>query len=230
VNLLHHWLAAAAVLSLCACTTAPLPTRPSPVSSTDAAFALTGYEPAFYRALLQNGHDSPDRLESVRLLRAPIRIYLRTTDEAGRAIDENTLAMTERVLRDSALIWSGGTFGISEVLRGTASRERVAGWITVKWSAAPMIGRCGRSTVGTDGGFIELDGSGACSCGSATRVYPRLIRHELGHAMGYYHTDGVDDVMYGRTISADACDLSPSSRERRHAQLAHTPSFAASGS
>jgi predicted Zn-dependent protease len=52
-------------------------------------------------------------------------------------------------------------------------------------------------------------------------VYPRLIRHELGHAMGYYHTDDVGDVMYGRSISTRSCDLLPSDRERRHARFAH---------
>jgi hypothetical protein len=55
-----------------------------------------------------------------------------------------------------------------------------------------------------------------------TLVYPRLIRHELGHAMGYYHTGDPGDVMYGRAISRAACDALPSDRERRHAKYAHT--------
>jgi len=40
--------------------------------------------------------------------------------------------------------------------------------------------------------------------------------------MGYYHTDGPGDVMYGRTITSDACDLLPSDRERRQAKLIHS--------
>ncbi len=101
------------------------------------------------------------------------------------------------------------------------TRENVPGWITVKWSSAFARGQCGRSTVGVDGGFIEFDASGACSCGMRTAVYPRLIRHELGHAMGYYHTDHAADVMYGHPIASGACDLLPSARERRHARFAH---------
>ena len=87
----------------------------------------------------------------------------------------------------------------------------------MKWSSAATSDRCGQSTVGVDGGYIELNDLANCSCGMASRIYPRLVRHELGHAMGYYHTDNVSDVMYGRAISPETCDLQPSERERRYA-------------
>lgn len=222
---ISRYLLAAGVVSLCACTVAPSPTAPSATASTAvAAEALTsasGFEPTFYRALLQNGFESPDRLEPIKMLSSAFRVYLRTTDEAGVPIDGTTLDSVERTVVDSAPVWSGGAFAVTEVVRGTGSKEKAAGWITVKWSRSPFGARCGRSTVGVDGGYMELDASGACSCGLQTLIYPRLVRHELGHAMGYYHTDDVRDVMYGRPISADACDALPSDRERRHAAFAH---------
>ena len=187
----------------------------------DALHAASGFEPAFFRAFVQNAYEAPDALEPVRVLRGPLRIYLRTADEAGRSLDRLTLDMTERTLIESAWTWSGSTFGVIQVERGIGTREKVAGWITVKWTSAAPGNQCGRSTVGIDGGFIELNASGACSCGTQALVYPRLIRHELGHAMGYYHTDDVGDVMYGRAISSRSCDLLPSDRERRHARFAH---------
>jgi hypothetical protein len=224
VKFVHYALAAGAVLSLTDCTVAPLPTAPTAVTTVDAAKLEDGFEPAFYRAFLQNGFESPQQLEAVRLLRSTFRIYMRTEDDGGRAMDAATLDATERALIDSAPIWSGETYRIAQVVRGPGSRERFNGWITVRWSTAADNGRCGRSTVGVDGGFIELNVSGECSCGMATRVYPRVVRHELGHAMGYYHTDNTHDVMYGQAITSDACDILPSDRERRHAIIAHRQS------
>lgn len=219
-------LAAAAALWLSACADVSTPTAPSPVAgpivAANVLVALTEtFDAAFYRAFAQNGFESPDRLEPVRRLPGPLSIYLRTEDGAGRAIDQVTLDATERVLIESARIWSGEHFGVTEVARGTGTRERTPGWITVKWSNVAVAGECGRSTVGVDGGFIEFNDLGACSCGAASRIYPRLVRHELGHAMGYYHTDHISDVMYGRTITPDSCDLQPSDRERRYAKYVY---------
>lgn len=210
------------MLWLSACTGAPSPTAPTALVNVSTTFALAdAFDPAFFRAFVQNGYESPDRLEPARRLPGPLRIYLRTEDDAGRAIDRTTLDATERILLDSASAWSGEQFGVAEVVRGSGTREKVRGWITVKWSSAPSSIECGRSTVGVDGGFIQFNDLGACSCGTASRIYPRVVRHELGHAMGYYHTDGVDDVMYGRAIPRDGCDLWPSERERRHARFAY---------
>jgi hypothetical protein len=220
VKIIYSSLAALGVVSLAACTVSPSPMAPTATVTADASL-LAGIETQFYRAFVQNGYESPDHLEPIRLLQRPLRVYLRTVDNARGAIDTETLDLTERILNQSAWIWSGDTFGVIEVVRGAGTQEKIPGWITVKWSNASSGGACGHSTVGVDGGFIEFNASGDCSCGTAARIYPRLIRHELGHAMGYYHTDDAADVMYGRPISSDACDVMPSDRERRHAKFAH---------
>jgi hypothetical protein len=198
----------------------PSPTQPTARGTVDAA-SFEGFDAVFYRAFMQNAFDAPERLEPIRILRGPLRVYLQTHDRTGRAIDDATLDATARTLIDAAPIWSGDTFGVIGVTRGAGTREMVPGWITVKWTGDPPAGSCGRSTVGIDGGFIELNVSGACDCGMGTRVYPRLVRHEFGHAMGYYHTDHPADVMYGRSITSAECDVLPSERERLHARLAH---------
>jgi hypothetical protein len=206
---------------VCACAAPPSPTAPSLTVSTDRAISAPDFEPGFFRAFLQNAFESPDRLEPIRTLNGPIRIYLRSQDDDGRSIDSSILQSTERILGESVVIWSGERFGVTEVARGIGTREKIPGWITIKWRRPGESHRCGRSTVGVDGGYIEFNLSPSCSCGAAAGPYARLVRHELGHAMGYYHTDSVTDVMYGQPIPAEACDLLPSDRERAHARLAY---------
>ena len=224
MKLLLPTLALASALSLCACADVPLPTAPSAAAAAAPLALVDGFDPAFFRAFVQNGYESPDHLEPVRRLPGPLRFYLRTQDDNGRAIDTTTLATTERVLVETVSVWSGGRIDVAEVLRGASTKEKIAGWLTIKWSAVANSGRCGRSTVGVDGGYIEFNDLGACSCGNASRIYPRVVRHELGHAMGYYHTDHTDDVMSGRAVSPEACDQQPSERERRHAFYAYRQS------
>jgi hypothetical protein len=193
------------------------------MAASSASLMLTeAFDSVFYKAFVQNAYESPERLAPVRRLPGPVRLYLRTTDDTGRAIDAVTLASTERALVESVSIWSGEQFGVAEVARGTGTREKVSGWITVKWASVATATSCGRSTVGIDGGYIEFNDLSDCSCGTPSRVYPRLVRHELGHAMGYYHTDRVTDVMYGRAITPEGCDLQPSERERRYARYLYT--------
>jgi len=204
-----------------ACTVPSSPAAPSPTAVGGSSITAFEFEPAFYREFLQNGYEAPDHLEPIRILKGPLRVYLRNQDDAGQSVDAVTLDSTERTLRDSAWIWSGETFGVAEIARGAGTREKVPGWITVKWRGSATDDRCGRSTIGVDGGYIELNLSSSCSCGPAAGVYPRLIRHELGHAMGYYHTDSLTDVMYGQAIPPNACDALPSDREQRHAKFAY---------
>ena len=121
-------LLAASAASLCACTSAPSPTAPTPTAIASTTFAGNAeFEPEFFRALLQNGYESPNRLEPIRLLRGPLRLYLRTHDERGQAIDRASLDHAERTLIESAGIWSGGTFDVAQVERGTGTREKTPG-------------------------------------------------------------------------------------------------------
>ena len=190
----------------------PLPSRQTRLHVSSRRSIARFFRTATKRRTISNP------FESCRVRCASIfAIRTRRADD----VDAATLDATETILRESVWIWSGETFGIAEVARGAGTREKVPGWITVKWRAATSDDRCGRSTVGVAGGYIEFNLSPSCRCGRPSGVYPRLIRHELGHAMGYYHTDSLADAMYGQAIPPNACDALPSDRERRHAKFAY---------
>lgn len=169
----------------------------------------------FYRQLVRNSTQEPSTPEPWRPQAQAPRIYIRTVDENGAAVDTATIDTTDAAIQSVAAVWTGGRFGIASIERGTSTHEGQAGWITVKWGS--RTDACGVTNVG--GTAIELDiANSACGC-NGSRIRPRAVKHEFGHAMGFYHTDSQDDLMYVQSLT---CDKDPSARERYHAAIAYS--------
>jgi hypothetical protein len=173
----------------------------------------------FFRTLTRNRFETEGGLEPLRPLRAAPRIHIRTVDEAGRSIDSRTLNLVENALRDSGAAWSGGRFPIQVIERGSNSRLGHADWINVIWPAETDRTICGRATLGTRTGYIELQYRNEdCQCGARNLLAPMIVRHELGHVYGYWHTGSTIDVMYGGEWPERLCNHEPSDREIAHAK------------
>ena len=180
----------------------------------------------FFRTFARNAYQSTSGLESLRPLRSAPRIHIRSVDERGRRIEPELLDLVEAALRDAAPIWSAGRYPLEVVERGTDTRRGQAGWITVIWPNPPDLTTCGRATVGTTTGFIELHHRNPdCWCGTPEMFSPMVVRHELGHTYGYWHTNSTSDVMDGGEFSDEACDLHPSPREVEHAKFMYSRTF-----
>ena len=174
---------------------------------------------AFFRQMARNAFESENGLEPLRPLDRTPRIHIRTVDEAGRSVDSRTLDLVEAALRDSASVWSGGRYPLEVVERGSSSRVGQSGWITVLFLSAPEDSACGRATIGTSTGYIQLHHRDpSCICGNPELIAPRSVRHELGHIYGYWHTDNIQDVMWGGTWQERFCDQKPAAREIAHAK------------
>jgi len=177
-----------------------------------------GVDLKFYRQFIRNGLDSTALQPIRRWIRAP-SVYLRTVDEAGVAIDPATLDATERALTETVPMWTAQRYSAA-VVRGTESRAGMSGWITVGWKTDRPTDRCGQTTVAGDIALMEFFPYGNCRCGGVgPAIYQKLVRHELGHALGFFHTDSPNDVMYGQTSAG--CDALPSARERYHAAIVY---------
>lgn len=147
------------------------------------------------------------------------RIYLRTIDDGGRQIDVRLLDQTAAAIINTTGAWTGGAFGVAGLERGTETRQGQAGWITVAWTT---VGICGGTTLTgvtssqeiTSQQIVMNHARSECTCG------PLVAKHELGHAMGYSHTDSDGDLM--AATFQGVCDKDLSARERFHAQVAYT--------
>jgi hypothetical protein len=190
------------------------------------AVALTGaFDAAFYREFVRNAIEAPEDVQALRRWTHTPSIHLKTVDEAGEAIDAATLDLIEATAKEAVPQWTSGKLGVPVVERGGTTREGQSGWITLKFPAAAATDSCGRAQIAVDGGWIEFSyhvaASASINCrASAAFVAPRVVRHELGHALGFFHTGSQNDVMWGGSWPDG--NLTPSARELTAAAIAYS--------
>jgi hypothetical protein len=186
----------------------------------DAIQLGSGFSLDFYRQLVRNGHERPGELEPVRRWTQNPSFYIRTVyGPDNRPMDASTLDVVADTIASAVSEWTGGRLSVAQIERGTETRQGVPGWITVAWAAEIGDRVCGRSLVGSVPGYIELHPRNPeCRCaGDPAQVSRFVIRHEVGHALGLWHTDGPNDVMYD---TFNSCVGALSARERLHAPIA----------
>ena len=174
------------------------------------AFALGGFDQAYFRAIVRNGWERPDALQPLRRWTRSPSLYIRTVDDTGRDILPEVLQQVVAIASAAVPQFTNGRIGVAGVEQGTETRRGEPGWITVEWTR-DATQFCGFANVGLEGGGITLtyDQPG-CSCGSQ-KIRARTVKHELGHAMGLWHTGQSADLMSG--IGVSECDRNMTARE-----------------
>jgi hypothetical protein len=174
----------------------------------------------FYRQFARGTYDHADApFPILRWMEAP-KIYVKTVDQNGRAIEPEVLPVVRDALARGVTEFSAGRYSVAALETGTEPRAPTVGWINVEFVRDPNERRtCGSARVGANPGSITFI-SDVCACGS-NKIPGPLVLHEVGHVMGFFHVADRNSVM--APIFPGSCppgQLSPA--ERFHAGIVYS--------
>jgi len=178
------------------------------------------YSLAFYRDLVRNAFEAPDHLEPLRRWTAQPNFYINTFNpKTNQPIDAAELALVVNAIQQAVPQLTGGSFTAGTIESGNGARAPRVGYVTVSFSYEPKAGYCGHSQVGTNPGVIVINYDRCASVCGSLKVSPEVVAHEVGHAMGFWHTKA--DGIMNATLFHGCATASFSPDERLHARLAY---------
>jgi hypothetical protein len=156
-----------------------------------APFSLT-----FYRQFVRNGLDFPTALRPIIRWTANPNFYISTTDENGKDISPEEVNVIISVINRGLVgQLTGKRLQAGSIQTGPERKNYQPGWIMVQIMTTSLKAEDGRETcglgrVGNNDGLVMLRITASSLCTdrrSPPYLYPRIIAHEFGHAMGVQH-------------------------------------------
>jgi hypothetical protein len=172
----------------------------------------------FYRELARDARDRPEALRSIRRWTQPPNFHVAVTNpRTGDRLTPSEIDTIEQTIRRAVPQMTGGMFQAGIIETGDGPMKGQTGYISISFVDEPGADFCGWAYVGANPGEIVMNYDRCPSaCG---RFAPETLAHEIGHALGFYHTSGGGIMHTDRTRRCANLDFS--AEERSHAAIAY---------
>ena len=178
----------------------------------------TPFTLTFFRQFVRNGFEEPESLKAIRRWTRSPNFYVDARNpQTQQPLSSSEVAAIQNAIRQAVPQMTGGQFEAGTIEIATQSRARRADYINVVFVNEPDGDYCGQALVGANPGEITMNYDLCRStCGAFS---PETLAHEVGHAMGFWHTTG-PGIMHPDRVRR-CSNLQFSDTERLHARVAY---------
>jgi len=174
----------------------------------------------YYREFVRNGFDAPASLEPLRRWTSAPNFYINTFNpRTSNPLEAAELALVIRAIQEAVPQLTGSTISAGTIESGNGPRDPKLGVINVHFVYEPTSEYCGYAYVAANPGDVTINYDRCANVCGSLKVTPETVAHEIGHAMGFWHTSGDGIMSPSRPRRCANVDFAP--QERLHARLAY---------
>jgi hypothetical protein len=177
------------------------------------------FDLAVFRQLVRNGFEEPAELRALRRWTRTPNFYVDATNpRTGQPLSAAETGILERAIRAAIPQLTAGQLAAGVIEVGSGPGQTRADYIELTFVHEPEGDFCADALVGANPGRIRINYDRCPSaCGSFS---PETVAHEVGHAMGFWHTAAPGIMNTNRVRRCD--NLEFSEVERFHARVAYS--------